>query len=396
MQSGLSEDKATEILSQLISLPTVNPMERASPSIRAGVPVLHAPVERPVTDYLQELFRPFDVQLSREPCSDIHENLLIRVRGETEAQATLFESHVDTVPADDWLDLAFEPRVSDGYVYGRGACDDKGSLAAMVLAVLQMLESGTPPPQTVLLLAAGDEECGQTGIKHFAKTYSDPVGRGVFGEPTSCMPIVQHKGCVRWDITVRGRSSHSAEPEKGRNAIYDMLHVIERLRELQTELIEAHSSSFISPPTLTVTMINGGQTRNALPAECRCGVDLRVVPEMDRSEVSRQVIDSVNALGLDVVHGPFQCFSPPLSTPLDDPFAVSVSDFCRDELSMEIRMGSAPYGSDASWMPQGGPAVVLGPGNIEHAHAIDECVEVQQVVACARIYQRIMTQDWSI
>ncbi len=387
MKPSSFSDRATDLLSQLISLRTVNPMERPY----AGT----HPVERPVTEYLQDLFQRFDVEVSLEACSDLHENLLIRVAGTTSAPASLFESHVDTVPADGWTDRAFTPRVEKGRIYGRGACDDKGSLAAMVLAVLNLLETGLRPPQTILLLAAGDEECAQTGICHFAKTHEEQIGRGVFGEPTSCIPIIQHKGTIRWDISVRGRSSHSSEPQKGRNAILDMLHVIDRLQTLQDELTQGHSTTFISPPTLTVTMINGGQTRNALPAECTCAVDFRIVPGMDCGEASRFVIDSVNSLGLETVHGPFQCFAPPLSTSPDDPFAVAALEVCREQLSKPVEMTSAPYGSDASRMPPGGPAIVLGPGNIENAHTIDESVELQQVVDCARIYQRLMMHDWS-
>jgi acetylornithine deacetylase len=155
--------------------------------------------------------------------------LLIIVPGGSDAPGTLFESHIDTVPADDWADTAFVPRIEGDTLYGRGACDDKGSLAAMVLALLQLLESGEPPPTTVWLLAAGDEEYGQSGIRHFMSQNVLPLGRGVFGEPTSCLPVIQQKGVLRWDITGRGHSAHTSQPELGRNAILDMFRVAQEL-----------------------------------------------------------------------------------------------------------------------------------------------------------------------
>src|SRR5262245_56128034 len=156
----ISDHSAIKLVSDLIALPTVNPM---------GRPYSGAlPVERPVVAYLEGLFAPYGVAMQRQTCSPIHESLLIIVPGTTDGPVTLFESHADTVPADDWPDRAFTARVEEGHVVGRGACDDKGPLAAMVLALCDLLSAGEQPPKTVLLLAAGDEECGQTGIKTFA------------------------------------------------------------------------------------------------------------------------------------------------------------------------------------------------------------------------------------
>src|SRR5260221_4399832 len=105
-------NRAEKLLCDLVALSTVNPMGR---SYQAD-----APVERPVIEYLERLFAPYKVELRRLPSSPIHESLLVTIPGQTEASGTLLESHIDTVPADDWLDRAFVPRVSDGRVFGRG------------------------------------------------------------------------------------------------------------------------------------------------------------------------------------------------------------------------------------------------------------------------------------
>ena len=245
-------DRACKLLSDLIALPTVNPMGRPYHG--------DSPVERPVIEYLERLFSPFELEMRREPCSPIHESLLITIPGRTAAPGTLLEAHMDTVPADDWLDRAFDPRREGGEVFGRGACDDKGSLAAMALALLEILESGERPPQTVWFLAAGDEEYAQTGIKKFIAEHQAPIGRGVFGEPTECVPVVQHKGTIRWDITVHGRSAHTSQPEVGRNAILDTMRVIAYLAQHQEQLRRRFTNPWMSGPTLTVTMIHGGRT----------------------------------------------------------------------------------------------------------------------------------------
>jgi acetylornithine deacetylase len=382
----ISDDEATRLVSDLIALPTVNPMGRGY----SGA----VPVERPVVEYLERLFTPYGVEMERQTCSPIHESLLIVVPGKTDGPATLFESHADTVPADDWPDRAFTPRVREGHVVGRGACDDKGPLAAMVLALCDLLGAGERPPRTVLLLAAGDEECGQTGIKAFAGADAWDVGRGVFGEPTSVMPVVQHKGTIRWDVTVRGRSAHSSQPELGRSAILDMLRVIECLQEKTRDLRRRFPNPLTTGPALTVTMIRGGRTRNAVPDECTAAVDFRIVPGMDRQAAIDDVFAAIADLELAVEHSDFQCFAPALSTSPLDPLARQALAFCSEELSRPLSPAGAPYGSDASYMPHGRPAIVLGPGSIDVAHAIDERVPIAEVVQCARVYRKLMAHDW--
>ena len=281
MTRSLDVTRSFKILSDLIALPTVNPMGRPYNG--------DSPVERPVIEYLERLFSPFGLEMKRDRCSPIHESLLITIPGRTDAAGTLLEAHIDTVPADDWLEHAFQPRLQGSLLFGRGACDDKGSLASMVIALLEILESGERPPQTVWFLAAGDEEYAQTGIKSFIEKHPERIGRGVFGEPTEGVPVIQHKGTIRWDMTVHGRSAHTSQPELGRNAILDAMRIVGYLSQYQEQLCRRFTSPWLSCPTLTVTMIHGGRTRNAVPDECTIAVDFRILPGMDR----RQSVDEL-------------------------------------------------------------------------------------------------------
>ncbi len=380
-------DGVAKILSDLIALRTVNPM---------GQPYHgDSPVERPVTEYLERLFSGFEVQIERKRCSPNHESLLITIPGRKSGPGTLVEAHVDTVPADDWPDRAFQPRREGALIFGRGACDDKGSLAAMVIAVLEILESGEQPSQTVLFLAAGDEEFAQTGIRHFVAEHPTPIGRGIFGEPTECVPVIQHKGTIRWDITVHGRSAHTSQPELGRNAILDAMRVIDYLSHCQEQLRRRVTSSLVSGPTLTVTMIQGGRTRNAVPDECTIAVDFRILPGMDRRQSVDELFAALETLKIPMSHGEFQCFAPALNTSPDDPFVQAALAHCRETLGRDVTPAGVPYGSDACWMPNNIPAIVLGPGNIAQAHAVDECVDLAQVMQCAAIYRQLLLQNWS-
>jgi acetylornithine deacetylase len=377
----ITHERAARILADLVAIPSVNPIGR----LHSG----EAPVEREVSRYLEELFAPYGVEIVRDAFSPVHENLLVRIPGRSSAPALLFESHMDTVPADDWPDRAFSPRIEGDLLFGRGACDDKGCLAGMVLAVLDLLESRVVPPQPVLLLAAGDEEFAQTGIKHFL-TGPDEIGAGIFGEPTELVPVIQHKGTIRWDITVLGRSAHTARPELGRNAILDMIQVVRSLQEQQDRLQQQHVNPLITGPTLTVTRIQGGRTRNAVPDECTVALDFRILPGMDTASARDAVIRHLDTLGLEIEHAAVQLMTPPLATAPGDPFARAVLQICRRAVDPQLCLAGVPYGTDASWLSGRAPALVLGPGSIASAHAIDEHVPISQVVRSAQIYRDIM------
>jgi acetylornithine deacetylase/succinyl-diaminopimelate desuccinylase-like protein len=106
------------------------------------------------------------------------------------------------------------------------------------------------------------------------------------------------------------------------------------------------------------------------------------------------VFAAIANLDLKVEHSDFQCFAPALATSPDDPLAKQALAFCSDELGRPLAPAGAPYGSDACYMPHGKPAIVLGPGSIDFAHAVDERVPIVEVVQCARVYRKLMLHDW--
>ncbi len=384
----LTRERAGAMLSDLIARPSVNPMGRLHSSA--------TPVERGVVEYVEGLFAGRDARVTRLPVSDVHENLLIEYPADGSGPGILFESHMDVVPADDWADEAFVPRREGDLLIGRGACDDKGSLTAMILALLDLIETGERPPRPVLLLCAGDEEYAQTGIKSFCGLPFD-IRWGIFGEPTRLEPVVQHKGTLRWDFTVHGRSAHTSRPELGANAILGAIGAVEALSRLQKDLQRRFASPLMTGPLLTVSMIRGGRTRNAVPDECVVSVDFRLLPGMDmqaaRSEAMAVIDDACSRTGEDLraTHSDLQLRTPALSTPLDHPFSRQTLEICRTYAGPEVDLRGEPYGTDAAWVADRAAALVLGPGDIRSAHAVGERIDLNEVVTCARIYRAIMT-----
>ena len=384
----IQEQRAMDVLCEMISHDTTNPMGRERDSSH--------PVERPVVDFLASLFEPYDVAVRRQAASPIHENLVIDVPGEGKGPALLLESHMDTVPADDWRDHAFVPRVEGGDIIGRGACDDKGPLAAMVVALLDVLDAGERLPQPVTLVAAADEEYSQTGIIRFVEQADRSYGFSLFGEPTRNTPVIQHKGIARWDITARGRSAHSAEPERGRNAILDMTRVIHAIAAYEEGLQALHANPLLTGPRITVTMIQGGAARNIVPEQCTVAVDFRIMPGLDPRAERQKLIDHLEELDVHLDHAEVQVMMPPLSTSPDDPCVADLAALCSDVLGRPVAPEAAPYGTDAARVGGRTRAVVLGPGDIKHAHAIDERISVEEMLQGAEIYRRCLLREWPV
>jgi acetylornithine deacetylase/succinyl-diaminopimelate desuccinylase-like protein len=171
-----------------------------------------------------------------------------------------------------------------------------------------------------------------------------------------------------------------------------MMRVIDVLREHEQDLRRRFQNDLIGTgPVLTVTKIEGGRTRNAVPDFCTIALDFRVLPGMDMEAARREVIERIDALGLGATHSDLQIRTPPLNTAADDPFCGLVRDACRAESGREMALAGVPYGTDASWVSDRAPAVVLGPGDIAYAHAVDERIDIREVVTCARIYRRLLT-----
>jgi acetylornithine deacetylase len=204
------------------------------------------------------------------------------------------------------------------------------------------------------------------------------------------MPVVQHKGTARWDITVHGRSAHTSRPELGVNAILGAMDLIRDLGVYQEELRSRYTNPLMTGPAITVSMIRGGRTRNAVPDECTISVDFRVTPGMHPLAARDALIDRVAGLGLELSHSDLQIMTPPLDTPVDHPFSLHVLEICRKIAGSQANLCGEPYGTDASWLSDRAPALVLGPGDISYAHAVDERVSLTEVVACAQIYREIM------
>ena len=378
---------ALKTLKDLIAIPSINPM-RANSGEAA---------ERAAIDCLETLLRSERIDCERQMVVDGRENLIAIVHagsGRSAQDGLLLNSHIDTVPVANMAIDPFDPVLKDGNIFGRGSCDAKASIAAMLAALL--LHAQRPDrPRPVLFLATVDEEFSFAGSRRFIERRW-PVSAAVVGEPTELANVIAHKGVVRWRLQVRGVSAHGATPELGRNAIYDGARVAVLLEQYASELNRRGGHPLLQHPTLNVGRVTGGQAVNMVPDRCEFEIDRRALPGESAAEAIKDCEEWLRKRleGLDFnLEDPF-LDDPPLETPADSTIARSLQVAQHSVLGTPSPCVGAHYGTDGSKLAAAGiETVVCGPGNIAQAHTTAEFVEVEQVNLAVKLYD-LLIQDW--
>ena len=385
----------TDVLRELVAIPSVNPMGRPA---RDEICYEHR-----LTGYLESFFRRERIDCVRQAVEPRRDNLLAWVPGEVPprqgGRIVLFEVHQDTVPVDGMTIDPFAAEVRRGRLYGRGACDVKGGMAAMLAAMVRLARERPGGRPTVVLAATVNEEFGFTGATALCKLLpggGEPFSRlpdvAVVAEPTELQVVVAHKGVLRWRCHTRGRAVHSSQPQLGVNAIYAMSHVVQALERYQQEIasgIVPHARC--GPATLCVSTIAGGISVNTVPDSATIEIDRRLLPDEDPDVVYRDVVAYVaeNVPGdVAVQHDPAFGIGRGLSDQGNNHLAEALSHVAGEVCGPAPLVG-VPYGTDASVIAAAGvPTVVFGPGSLDQAHTADEWIDLDQLQAASEVYYR--------
>lgn len=379
-QWAVDEREVQRVLRELVAIPSVNP------AFPGGCG--ESGVARYVMRYLERLDIPYMVQ-EIEPGRS---NVIGMLAGAEPGPALLFEAHMDTVQTAGMTIDPFAATVEDGKLYGRGACDTKGSLAAMLVAVGMLRRSGLPLPVGVHLAAVVDEEYHYAGISAIAeaiRTGELHYEAAVVGEPTGLHRVIAHKGCVRFHIHVHGVPGHSSNPAGGTNAIVQATEIVRFLQWVIEPEYAKRNHPLVGPPTHCITEITGGDAPNTIPGSCRITVDRRTVPGEEPMDVYRTLGDRLRKFAqqspdeLDITIGKPIVIDYSMEVPAGSPILRRLERAVSKVASGKVEHG-APYGTDASKLHRVGvPSVVFGPGDIRQAHASDEWVDLAEVAAAA-------------
>ncbi|TWT55883.1 M20 family metallopeptidase [Allorhodopirellula solitaria] len=301
--------------------------------------------------------------------------------------------HTDTVPADRWTGPGGDPfaATTEGTrIYGRGSCDMKGSLAAMLAAASQVDQASQCRPLWIVCTA--DEEVAFAGARNLVASSpafgeiatADPPC--IIGEPTGLRVIHAHKGIVALRIVSRGHAAHSST-DTGINANIAMVPMLQTLCEIaeRCQSDPALRNPMFDPPTLTWNfgVSDSMEAVNIVPDRSAAWICFRTMPGVDGQELIEEVQRRADELGLEIEHFPS---GKPMQTPAD---ADCVGELC--ELAKpfvgENRPAAVCYATDACEFGTLGQRMVCGPGDIAQAHTVDEFIEIDQLEKGAQLYE---------
>jgi acetylornithine deacetylase/succinyl-diaminopimelate desuccinylase-like protein len=355
--------KTEKLLRELIALPSVNPAFLLAQDPRAG--------EQRVAHFLAATAARAGLDVELQTVCPGRSNVLARLSPRGKArQRVLLAPHMDTVIATD---EQFTPSQRHGRLFGRGACDTKGSVAAMLMALCELAQGRQRPAETEIIFAGLiDEEHGQAGSRAL-------VARGlradlaIVGEPTRSQVVTAHKGTLWMKLETRGKSAHGSWPELGRNAVHAMSRIVDLLQTDYAAKLRRRRHPLLGCATVSVGAICGGTQANIVPDCCSILVDRRTLPGETEAGVRREISSLLRRKNLTVayVHDKL-----PACLPLEtDSKLPLVARFLRS-VGQRQPVG-VRYFCDASVLAHGGiPSVVFGPGDIAQAHTADEWISL--------------------
>ncbi|MHA3962216.1 MAG: M20 family metallopeptidase [Candidatus Thorarchaeota archaeon SMTZ1-45] len=303
----------------------------------------------------------------------------------------VMHGHMDTIPIgslEDWFHDPFSSDIDNGLLYGRGACDMKGPVAALAETLILYAEERHSKP--LVVLTTSDEELGCSGAEEVAKSgLLNGIKFGVCAEPTSLQVLVGEKGMFWSRVVAIGKSAHGSRPDEGINAIKDC---IEAVRLLTEESYPHEVDEILGQPTMNIGVIQGGITINVVPDRCEAELDMRIVKGQDPDTLLKTMNTRIESAGLservkvEYIHG-----KPAVLTPIDSEIVKIVRDVVKNVTGMIPKMGTATYGTDCSVLqPKIGILnVICGPGSIEQAHQPNEFISLDELYQSIDIYLEI-------
>lgn len=300
-----------------------------------------------------------------------------------------YSGHLDVVPCvGNWQHTAIGTTEEGELIYGRGACDMKGGVAAMCSAAISMFRDKTPLNGQIRLTFVADEEDANLGMhafldSHKAATYT------ILGEPTDLHVAIAHRGVGRYYIDLLGHACHAALRSTEETAVAKAARAVMAIEDLNKQL-ESMTHDVLPSPSIVVTMVQGYEKDNVVPGKVRLLVDFRVLPGMTEPQTRKLVQDALDAHGIVGFELTKHFFMPGGEVAQAHPFVSA----CVKQAEKLNERKEAPQAFGASCeqcflVEAGSATVIIGPGSLDQAHTVDEFVEKAQLLRAAKLYREI-------
>jgi putative selenium metabolism hydrolase len=333
-------------------------------------------------------------------------NVVARL-GNGRGPVLLYDGHMDTVAVSDrsaWAHDPFAAEVINGVLYGLGAADMKGALAAFVFAAKMLADVGVElNGSLVFAFVVQEEPCEGLAVRVLIEEEGIKPDWVVLGEPSDLQIMLGQRGRIELRVTAHGQASHAARPDLGKNAIYGAARLIFGLELLADRL---GNGSALGRGTLAVTQIESiSPSRNAVPDRCSFCIDRRLtlgeteakaLAEVDAIIVREDVAATVEVTEYQATsYTGYECraksYFPAWVSGASDPLAQALARSAREALGSAPRTGYWPFSTDGVYTmgTAGIPTVGFGPGKPEHAHTAHDQVRIEDVVKAARVYAQL-------
>lgn len=378
----MDEHKKIQILQHLIQINSVNGNEAA------------------VADYIQQLFTAHGITAKQVPYTSGRSNLIAEIGDSTSDKVFSLAGHLDTVATGDPADWQFDPfaaHIEGNRLYGRGSADMKSGLAGMVITLLNLADHQDRLKGRLRFIGTVGEENGAMGSRMLTEQgLADDLSAMVIGEPTGGNIVYAHNGSLNYHVYSQGKGAHSSMPEKGINAVTNLAKYI---TAEATAFDDVPVSPELGPLVHSVTVFNGGDQVNSIPAKAELQGNIRPIPEFDNAAVIQRLTDVVDCLNEEpdqhlTLHIDYS-FKPIISQQ-DSPLVQLTKRIADQEFSRDTQLQVIHGATDASEFTKSAnpfPVIVYGAGEWSEAHATDEYVDLDQFIHVQHVYQQL-AQDF--
>jgi len=377
----IGKEETLSLMKKLVSINSVNPnIEKGEGEIE-------------VSKYIAEYLKKVGLEVRTQDVVDGRFNVIATLKGSGKGRNLMFNGHTDTVGIRNMSIDPLKPAVENDRLHGRGACDMKGPIAAMLVALKMLAESNVELKGSVSISTVVGEEFDNIGANKLVtdKEFSKLTQALVIGEPTTLQLAIKHKGFANIEIEVEGKAAHGSVPEKGIDAIEKAAKIILEMDKLK-KTFASKKDALLGSPKIHTSTIEGGREWSVVPDRCVARFEIRTIPGYATGQAIKDIENMINELSikdpdLKAKVGLFHA-GEPLNTSPEEPMIKYLRKAIKTVREIEPQIIGLPFFTEAAIFAKALsiPACIIGPGDIQQAHSADEFVKISEVIEAAQIY----------
>ena len=377
----IDEKETLSVMKKLVSINSVNPcIEKGEGEIE-------------VSKYIAEYLERTGLEVKTQNVVDGRFNVVATLRGSSNGRNLMFNGHTDTVGIRNMSIEPLKPIIENDRLHGRGSCDMKGPIAAMIIALRTLAESKIELGGSVSLSTVVGEEFDNVGANRLVtdKQFGKLTQALIVGEPTALQLAIKHKGFANVEVEVEGKAAHGSVPEKGIDAIEKAAKIILEMEKLKKGFA-SKKDPLLGQPKIHTSTIEGGREWSVVPDRCVVRFELRTIPGYATNQAVKDIERIIHELAskdpdVKAKVGLFLS-GEPLNTSPEEPMIKGLQKAIKAIKGTQPQIIGLPFYTEAAIFAKAlkVPACIIGPGDIAQAHSADEFVRISEVVDAAKIY----------